>query len=124
MSLRNFQPLLMAVPRLALADDFAVRDVERRKERARPPASLPIPLRRLGRGAMAHVIGESWCWRALSLAREPGLGAIQRLHLALLITAEHDGVFGGIQIKPDHLFEFLGEARIVGDFEGADQMGF
>jgi len=51
------------------------------------------------------------------LERETRLRAIQRLHLTLLIAAENDGMLWSIQIKADHIFEFLRKSRIIGDFE-------
>src|SRR5215510_2843703 len=42
------------------------------------------------------------------------------LDLTLLIDAEHDRVFGRIQIEPDHVGQLFDEARIVGEFEAGD----
>ena len=52
----------------------------------------------------------------------PGWGAVERLNLALLVGAEHAGVFGWIEIQTDNGLQFLREARIVTDLKNSRQM--
>ena len=61
---------------------------------------------------------------AALLHRQPGLGAVQRLNLALFVGAQHDGVFGRIQIQADDVLQFLGELGIAAELESARQCGF
>ena len=49
--------------------------------------------------------------------RQDGLGAIQRLNLALFIDREHDGVVGRVQVEADHIAHFFDEERVGGEFE-------
>ena len=63
------------VARETLADDRPVEDLQRGKERG-----CPVPLVIMGHRAAAPL-----------LERQPRLRAIQRLNLALLVDAEHDG---------------------------------
>ena len=58
------------------------------------------------------------------LERQTRLRAIQRLNLTLLIDAQHQGVFGWIQVKADNVVEFLGKAGIVAEFKGFLRCGF
>ncbi len=104
--LQELQPLLMAMPILALPDEGAIGHIERRKERRGAVADV----------VMGHRAGAPF------LERQAGLRAVQRLDLALLVAAEDERVLGRIQIQPDHILELFGKARIVGDFEGARQM--
>ena len=67
----ELQPLDVRVSRLALTHDFAVEEVERGEQRGRAVALVVV--RHGGRAPL--------------LQRQPGLRAIQRLHLALLIHA-------------------------------------
>ncbi len=74
------QELLMAVARFALGDHFAVEHVERRKQ---------------GGGAVAVIIVGHACDVAQS-HRQQRLGALQRLHLAFLVCAQHQRFVGGL----------------------------
>ncbi len=56
----------------ALADDLSVQDVERSKQRGR---------------AVALVVMR-YCLRKALFHRQPGLRAVQRLYLALLVAAQ------------------------------------
>ena len=53
---------------------------------------------------------------------QSGLGAIQRLNLALFVDGEHDGMSGGIDIQADDVAQLGGELRIVGQLELAHSM--
>src|SRR4030065_602530 len=48
---------------------------------------------------------------------------IKSLDLALLVNAEHQRVFGGIQVQANHIMEFLNETRIAAQFERTNQVG-
>jgi hypothetical protein len=51
--------------------------------------------------------------------RQHRLGAIQGLDLGLLVDREHHGAAGRLEIQPDDIGEFLGERRVLTEFEGA-----
>ena len=90
----------------AAADHPAVEDVERGEQ---------------GRGAVALVVvrpGAGLAW----LQRQAGLGAVERLDLALLVEREDQAVGGRIDIQPDDVAQLLGERRIVRALEGAQAM--
>jgi len=69
---QELQPLLVPMPRQALADHGTVQRIEGRKQRGRSVA-LVVMRERL---------------RAAPLQRQPRLGAIERLDLALLVAAQ------------------------------------
>src|SRR5215469_18120269 len=89
------QKLLVAMTLITVADDFAGEHVERR-EQSRRSVSLVV----MGHGAAAPL-----------LQRQPGLGALQGLNLALLVYTKHHRLVGRIQIKPHHVGELLEEFR-------------
>ena len=103
---QKLQPLLMPVALLAQAIDLAVGGVERGKQRGR---------------SVAFVIVRHGLAAAL-LHRQTGLGAIQRLYLALLIDAKHQCMLGRIEIEADDIFQFGGELGIVADLEALHAM--
>ena len=45
------------------------------------------------------------------------LATVERLDLALLIDRQHDGVGRWIDVEPDDVVQFAGEARVVGQLE-------
>src|SRR5665213_3471999 len=100
------EPLLMPVLLLAQAEDLAISGVECSKQ---------------GCGSIALIVVRHGCTASL-LHRQTGLGAIERLYLALLVHAQQQRVFRRIQIQPDDRFQFAGELRIVADFEAVDAM--
>ena len=93
--------LLMAVALHVAADDRAVEHVERGEQRRRA-----VPLVVVGHGAGAAL-----------LHRQAGLGAVERLDLALLVDREHDGVRRRIDVEPDDVAQLVGEVRVVGELE-------
>lgn len=101
------EPFLMTVPLRAHADHLAVERVQRGKQRRRTVA-LVVVRHRSGPAALQ--------WQAR-------LRSVERLNLTLLIAAQHNGMLGRVQVESNNRFEFLGELRIVADFEGLDQMG-
>jgi hypothetical protein len=70
---QELQPLTVSVALLALADDLAIEHVERGEQRGRAIALVVV--RHGGRTAL--------------LERQSRLRAIERLHLALLVAAQH-----------------------------------
>ena len=98
--------LLMAMALHTLADDLAVKHIERREK-----GGDAVPLIVVGDGAGTSL-----------LHRQPRLGAVQRLDLAFLINRENDGAVGRIDVEADDLFELGRELRIVRQLEPADQM--
>ena len=59
---------------------------------------------------------------AALLQRQTGLCPIERLDLAFLIAAQHQGMLGRIQVQTHHAFEFLGKPWILADLEGLYQV--
>jgi hypothetical protein len=59
---------------------------------------------------------------AALLHGQAGMGAVERLDLALLIDAEHQRLVGRIELEPDHVLHLGGEVLIARDFEGLDQV--
>ncbi len=90
----------------ALAEDLALKDIERREQ-----GGDAMPLIIVGHGA-----------RASLLHRQPRLGAVQRLNLALLIDAQHNRVVRWIDVKPYDVPELGGKLRVPGQLELAYQM--
>ena len=91
------QKLLVPVTLIAVADDFTSEHIERRKQSSR---SVPFVI-------VGHATATSF------LQRQPGLGALQGLNLALLVYAKHNRLLGRIQVQTHHVGEFLGEFRIA-----------
>ena len=48
--------------------------------------------------------------------------AVQRLNLGLLVHAEHQRLFRGVQVEADHVAHLVDELRITADLEGVDLM--
>jgi hypothetical protein len=96
-ALKEFEKLLMPMTRIALADDLALCDFQRREQ---------------GRGAVADIIVRPGS-ASPGLQRQAGLCAIQGLNLALFINAEHNCVLWGIQIDAHHVQQFRHEVRIT-----------
>ena len=95
--------LLVAVARHAASDHPAVEDVEGGEQRGR---------------AVALVVVRPGA-RFAGLQRQAGLGAIERLDLALLVEREDQTVGGRIDVQPDDVAQLLGERRVVRALEGA-----
>ena len=93
--------LLMAMALHALADNLALKDIERREQGGDTMALVVM-----GHGASAPL-----------LHRQPRLGAIKRLNLALLIDRQDHGMVGWIDVEADDLVQFGGKLRIVGQLE-------
>lgn len=60
--------------------------------------------------------------RPALLQGQAGLGAIKRLDLAFLVQAQHQRLVRRVQVKADDVAHFLGEPRIVREFEGPHEM--
>jgi hypothetical protein len=59
---------------------------------------------------------------ASRLDRQSGLGAVERLDLALLVNRQHHGVGWRVDIQPDNICQLGGKARIARALEGAQPM--
>jgi hypothetical protein len=55
--------------------------------------------------------------------RQPGLGAVERLDLALFVDAEDDCVRRRIDIEADHVAQLADEFGVLGKLELANAMG-
>ena len=88
----------------ALADHRARLHVEGCEQRRRAMALVVV---RHGRAPTA-------------LHRQPRLGAVERLDLALLVHREHQRVLGRVHVEPDDVADLLDELRVVRKLEGLD----
>ena len=104
--LEEAEELAMPVARHAFADDGAVEHVESREQ---------------GRGAVALVVMRHRPAAAL-LHRQPRLGAVKGLDLALFIDRQRQGLVGRIEVKADNLLDLGDEVRIARELEGFRQM--
>ena len=86
------------------ADHRAVEHVERGEQRRR---AVPFVVVRHGSGAAF-------------LERQAGLGAVERLNLALFVDRQDDGVRWRIDIEPNHIAQFVDEMRVVRELELAN----
>src|SRR2546426_8903310 len=99
--LQESEEFLMAMPTLALREDLAVGDVERREK---------------SRRAMAGVVVRD----AFDVPEAQGqirLRAFERLNLALLVHAEHEGMIRRIEVEADDVADFLDEEGIGRELE-------
>ena len=94
--------------RHTLGDDRSVEDVQRGEERGRPVPLVVV--RQRSRPALLH--------------RQARLRPVERLNLALLVDAEHQAVFGGIQVEAHHIAHLLVELRVSTELKRAHQMRF
>jgi hypothetical protein len=53
--------------------------------------------------------------------RQHWLGAVQRLRLALLVHAQHDGLLRGMQVQPDDVPQLGLELGVLGALAGTKQ---
>ena len=96
----------MAMALHALADNLALKDIERREQ-----------------GGDALIVVRHGSGTSL-LHRQTRLGTIKCLNLALLIDRQDNGVVGRIDIEADDLMQFGSKLRIVGELELADPCGW
>ena len=82
--------LLMAVLLHVAPDHGAIEDVERGEQRGRSVAFV----------IMGHRAEPPF------FERQPRLGPVERLDLALFVERQHDGVGGRIDIQPDNIVQF------------------
>ena len=66
------------------------------------------------RGAVALVVVRGAGGRA-GQHQQDRLAAVERLDLALLVHAQHDGALGRVQIQPDDVPDLLDEQRVLGE---------
>ena len=86
---------LVAMARHALADDRAVKHIERGKQRGCAVADV----------IMCH--GPS----APLFERQARLSAVERLDLRFLVDRQHQAMRRRVEIEPDHVAQFGGKAR-------------
>ena len=91
---------------MQFTDDLASSDIQSGKQRG---------------GAVAFVVVGAPLGLARS-QRQRGLGAIERLDLALLIGAQHQGSFGRVEIQADDVAHLLDQLWIGRQFEGFTAM--
>ena len=101
---QEFQKLLMTVARVALADDFALQNLQGSEQTG---------------GAITLVIVSHRAQTPL-LHGQSGLGAVQCLELGLLVHAKNQGLVGRIQVQPHHIGEPRQEPRITRELEVVD----
>ena len=99
--------LLMSVARHATAGHLAFQDVESSEQ---------------GRGAMALVVMSHGTGSSL-FHRQPRLGPIEGLYLALLVDREDNGMIRGIDIEANNILELGRKGGIVRQLELAHLMG-
>ena len=98
---QKFKPFLVAMSLHALADDAAGGDIEGGKQCRCSVAFIVV----------GHGPGSAFLhWQA-------GLGAIERLDLALLVDREHHGLVRRVEIKPDDVLNLLDETFVVRQLE-------
>jgi hypothetical protein len=97
--------LLVPVALHAAADDAAVENVQRGEQRGGAVALVIV-----GHGATAA-----------ALERQSGLGAVERLDLAL-VERQHHGVRRRVDVEADDIAQLGGELGIGGQLELADAM--
>ena len=105
--LEKLQPLGVAVTLLTLRDDLAVQYIERGKQR--------------GRAVSLVVVGHGG--RAPLLHGQARLRAVQSLHLALFVAAQHQRVIGWRHVQAHDIFELFDKLGVARDFKAALQMG-
>ena len=98
--------VLMSMTLHVAADDRSIENVERGEQRGRAIALV----------IMRHRAG------APRLHRQPRLGPVERLDLALFVDREDDRMSGRIDVEADDVPQLLGEPRIVRQLERTDTM--
>lgn len=96
----------MPVTRQALADDSAVKGVQGGKQ---------------SRCAIALVV-MSHGFSPPALHRQPWLGAVKGLNLALLVHAQDKGMIRRVEIQPYDILELVNEPGIPAKLEAPDQV--
>jgi hypothetical protein len=102
--LEKTQKFSMPMARHTSPDNRAIQHVQRRKQ---------------GRGAISLVVVGHGAGTPL-LHRQPWLGAIEGLDLALFVNAEDQGLVGRIEVEPDHILHLGGEVLVARKFESLD----
>lgn len=103
---QELQPLDVGVPLQAPTNDLSVQDVQRCKQRGR---------------AMALVVVRHGL-RTPFLHRQAWLRAIQSLHLALLVAAQHQRMLGQGHVLRHDVFELVHEPGIARGLEAAQDV--
>src|SRR6516165_8307281 len=98
----------MAMARRQAGNQFAFEIVERGEQ---------------GQRAMPHVIMGLGA-NVPDPQGQAGLRALERLALRFLVAAQHQRFLWRLEIKPDHVPEFLLKLLVIRQFEGAREMRF
>lgn len=98
------EPLLVPMLGQARADEVPRQELQGGEERGRA-----VPFVVVGHGA-APALPE----------REAGLGAVERLDLALLVSAQHQRALGGMQVQSHHIGQLLEESPVAAHLERVD----
>ena len=96
--------LLMPMALHAAADDGTFQDIQCGEQRGRAVALVVV----------GHRAGSAF------LHRQAGLGAVERLNLALFVHRQHDRMCRRVDVEADHVLQLVGKLRIVGELELAD----
>src|SRR5215510_12881737 len=75
-------------------------------------------------GSSVALVVVSHCASTPLLQRKSWLRAVQSLHLALFVSAQHQRVIWRIKIQNNNVFYLLTEQRIIAELEGSQQVGF
>src|SRR5579859_7154165 len=94
------------MPAVKFSDHFATCHIESGEERG---------------GAVSAVIMSAQLRRTRA-HRKNGLGPVEGLDLALLVSTKDERSIGGIEIQTDDVAHFLDELGVVGELEGLDTM--
>src|SRR6267143_530378 len=96
----------MAMPWKALPDDLAFQDFQSSEQ---------------GRRSVAHIIMREGAATPF-LERQSRLSPVQRLNLARFIETEHQAFFRRVEIKANHISQFLQKLNVPRQFESARSM--
>ena len=116
-------------------DQPAGRDVAFETVQEAEKLLVPMALHTLaGHRAVEHIEGGKQSGRAVSdvivshrpgapaLHRQAGLGVVEGLDLALFVDREHQAVRRRVDVKPDHIAQFVDKLRIAAELEDPQLM--
>lgn len=98
----------MSMPRQALANDLAIESIQG-GEKSRCSVALVV---------MSHGFSSP------AFHRQPRLGAVKSLNLALFVHAQDKSVIGRIKIQPHDVLEFVNEPGIPAELKAPYQVRF
>src|SRR5260370_21309532 len=98
---QEFQEFLVAMPWKTLADDFAFQNFQSGEQCRRSVTDI--------------IVSESTATPFLE--RQTRLSPVQGLYLALLVDAQHEAFFGRVEIKANHIGQFLQKFNVTRQLE-------